>query len=117
MHTVEGKQRFQWGHFFSEMDSLQDFGLPMLIARQFQWGHFFSEMDRAEGGNSRCLTKSFQWGHFFSEMDRMSLIFKATNPGAFQWGHFFSEMDRSATNMPLQKRFKVSMGPLLFRNG
>jgi hypothetical protein len=36
---------FQWGHFFSEMDSWQGAGPNVGGLATFQLGHFFSEMD------------------------------------------------------------------------
>ena len=35
---------------------------------KFQWSHFFSEMDR-QGCRDIQINLMFQWSHFFSEMD------------------------------------------------
>ena len=97
---------------------------------RFQWSHFFSEMDREEGDRNEPFSKTsfngatsfqkwidlvvrltlltfspFQWSHFFSEMDR--LVRRDHKIGVrkvFQWSHFFSEMDRVACCFPGRSR-------------
>ena len=78
------------------MDSIAGIGVIVAMNMEFQWGHFFSEMDSTVLWISEMEPTVFQWGHFFSEMDSELLHNNSAKlPKLFQWGHFFSEMDRS----------------------
>jgi len=61
---------------------------------------------------------AFQWSHFCLEMDR--LRYRVHRPEVilvFQWSHFCLEMDRKNPEKEEAKNTKVSMEPLLSRNG
>ena len=92
---------------------------PCLGSWAFQWGHFFSEMDSTLlNGFRRCSPRCFNGAT--SSQKWIEIVMDDSVPKLqmlFQWGHFFSEMDRSGTSGKRTVHERVSMGPLLLRNG
>jgi len=57
-------------------------------------------------------------GHFLAEMDRVVKYRKKRwNTNGFQLGHFFAEMDSAEDAKRVPAAIRVSIGPLLRRNG
>jgi len=119
---------FQWGHFFSEMDSRLLCWVIMQLNRCFNGATSFQKWIayNRETGNFPILTgfngaTSFQkWigrarldvaadlGGFNGATSFQKWIAKPVpiprSPGGpFQWGHFFSEMDRMYHNRNVEK--------------
>jgi len=89
----------------------------MGVIASFNWAtslQKWKEIEQDEGSLGESL---FQLGHFFAEMERETCL-RALFPDAmFQLGHFFAEMESDINNFELTYWQRVSIGPLLCRNG
>ena len=61
--------KFQWSHFFSEMDSGERMRLVARVCWRFNGATSFQKWIGSCIGYGICRPVPFQWSHFFSEMD------------------------------------------------
>ena len=87
---VMGKDRFQWSHFFSEMEIHSDGGW------RFYLGHFEVSMEPLlfRNGNKTRLPL-VRWIRVSMEplLFRNGNRYRVAQTAGFQWSHFFSEME------------------------
>ena len=140
--SIEGEFRFQLGHFLAEMDSkkalqkarmsgwcfnwatsqqkwiggvMEDY---ILIECGFQLGHFLAEMDRCKWIRYRWLEWSFNWATSQQKWIALGMLSgECVIQISFNWATSQQKWIEKRPRRAWQILAKVSIGPLLSRNG